>query len=81
MLNGKKTIWVDYRFRIVNGKITFSVEKAYYQNLRLPAWLVEKMIEIVAARQPEKYDRTKPLPTPFGLRNLWTSANAVGEEN
>ena len=81
MLNGKKTIWVDYRFRIVNGKITFSVEKAYHQNLRLPAWLVEKMIEILAARQPEKYDTTKPLPMPFGLRDLWTEGHTVGGKN
>jgi hypothetical protein len=81
VLNGKKTIWVDYRFRIVNGKITFSVEKAYYQNVRLPAWLVEKMIEIVAARQPEKYDTTKPMPLPFGLRNLWTAGHTIGGEN
>lgn len=81
MLNGKKTVWVDYRFRIVDGKLTFSVEKAYYQNMRLPAWLVEKMIEIVAARQPEKYDTTKPLVLPFGLRNLWTSGSRIGGEN
>jgi hypothetical protein len=81
MLNGKKTIWVDYRFRADNAKITFSVEKAYYQNLRLPAWLVEKMIGIVAARQPEKYDTSKPLPLPFGLRKLWTSGNSIGGEN
>jgi hypothetical protein len=81
VLSGKKTIWVDYRFRIDNARITFSVEKAYYQKLRLPGWLVEKMIEIVAARQPEKYDTSKPLPLPFGLRNLWTSGNRLGGEN
>jgi hypothetical protein len=57
------------------------VEKPCYQNLRLPAWLAERMIEIVAAQQPEKYDTRKPLPMPFGLRNLWTSGNAVGGEN
>jgi hypothetical protein len=81
VLNGKKTIWVDYRFRVGDAKISFSVEKAYYQNVRLPAWLVEKMIGIVAARQPEKYDTSKPLPLPFGLRNLWTSGNKIGGEN
>jgi hypothetical protein len=32
------------------------VEKAYYGNLRLPAILVQQMIAIVAARQPEHYD-------------------------
>jgi hypothetical protein len=81
VLNGKKTIWVDYRFHLVNGKILFTVEKAYYQSVRLPAWLVEEMIKIVAVRQPEKYDTSKPLPLPFGLRNLWTAGNAIGGEN
>jgi hypothetical protein len=81
VLNGRKTIWVDYRFRIVNSQITFSVEKAYYQNVRLPAFVVQEMIKIVAARQPEKYDTSKPLPIPFGLRNLWTSDHAIGGEN
>ena len=57
------------------------MEKPCYQNLRLPAWLAERMIGIVAAQQPEKYDTRKPLPMPFGLRNLWTSGNAVGGEN
>jgi len=81
VLNGKKTIWVDYRFQADNAKITFSVEKAYYQAVRLPAFLVEKMIGIVAARQPEKYDTTKPLPLPFGLRRVWTAGHTISGEN
>jgi hypothetical protein len=82
VLNGRKTVWVDYRFQMAGGgKMTFSVEKAYYQNLRLPAWLVQEMIKIVAARQPEKYDTSKPLPLPFGLKNLWTKGNTIGGEN
>jgi hypothetical protein len=81
VLNGKKTIWVDYRFRTDAGKITFSVEKAYYQNVRLPAFVVQEMIKIVAARQPEHYDTSKALPLPFGLRKVWTSGHTVGGEN
>ena len=33
-----------------------SVEKARYDDMALPAFFVERMIQIVAARQPEKYD-------------------------
>lgn len=75
VLKGKKSIWVDYRFQTNNTKVTFSVEKAYYQNVWLPAFFVQKMIQIVAARQPEKYDTSKPLPLPFGLRRVWTTTN------
>jgi hypothetical protein len=82
VLKGRKSIWVDYRFQIANSRVTFSVEKAYYQEVRLPAFFVQKMIQIVAERQPEKYDTSKPLPLPFGLRRVWTTANhQVAGEN
>jgi hypothetical protein len=80
ILSGKKSIWVDYRFQADNWKVTFSVEKAYYQNIRLPAFFVQEMIAIVAKRQPEKYDTSKPLTLPFGLRRVWTNEHdALGE--
>jgi hypothetical protein len=81
VLHGKQTIWVDYRFFTANSKLTFSVEKAYYDSIRLPAFFVEKMIEIVAARQPEHYDTSKPLPLPFSLRNVWTENQTVKGDN
>ena len=81
VLKGKKSIWVDYRFKADRSKVTFSVEKAYYENLRLPAFFVSKVIQIVAARQPEKYDTTKPLPIPFGLKQVWTADHLVQGEN
>ena len=81
VLSGKKSIWVDYRINANDSKISFSVEKAYYQSLRLPAFFVEKMIEIVAARQPEKYDTSKPMPIPFGLRQVWTIDHVIQGQN
>jgi len=80
-LHGKKSIWVDYRFQAANSKASFSVEKAYYNNIRLPAFFVERVIQIVAARQPEHYDTSKPLPLPFGLRQVWTENQIVRGEN
>src|SRR5574340_309589 len=81
VLNGRKAVWVDYRFRAANGAATFSVEKAYFQNIRIPAFAVEKMIEVVAARQPEHYDTSKPVPLPFGLRQVATGNHSVSGEN
>lgn len=80
VLSGKRTIWVDGRFQAKAGLVTFSIEKAYFQKLRLPAILVEKVIQIVAARQPEKYDTRKPIPLPFGLRQVWTEPRLVRGE-
>ena len=76
-LNEKKSTWVDCRFGGANGKLSFAVEKAYFEGIRLPAVLVEKVIGIVAARQPEKFDTSKPVPIPFGLKSLWTEGNVI----
>jgi hypothetical protein len=81
ILRGQQSIWMDYRFAAANSKITFSVEKAYYDKIRLPAFFVERMIEIVAARQPEHYDTSKPLPLPFSLGQVWTENQIVKGNN
>jgi hypothetical protein len=81
VLSGKKSVWVDYRFQTVNGQASFSVEKAYYNDVRIPAFVVQRAIHLVAARQPEKYDTDKPLPLPFGLRKVWTAEHQVSGTN
>jgi hypothetical protein len=81
LLHGEQSIWVDFRFTAADAKIAFSVEKAYYGNIRLPAFFVQKMIQIVAARQPEHYDTSKPVPLPFGLRQISTENGEVKGSN
>lgn len=81
LLTGKKSILVDYRISAHDSKLTFSVEKAAYQDVRVPAFVVEKVIGILAARQPEKYDTGKPMAIPFGLRNVWTSNHGIEGKN
>jgi hypothetical protein len=81
VLSGQKSIWVDVRFQAANGRATFTIEKAYFQNIRLPAIFVSQMIQAVAARQPEHYDTTKPVPLPFGLKKAWTNGHTVFGEN
>ena len=78
VLGGKKAVWVDIRFAVNSSLATFTIEKAYYQSVRIPALVVEKMIQVVAARQPEKYDTSKPVPLPFGLKHAWTGAQKAG---
>ena len=81
VLSGRKSIWVDYRVPAQHGFATFSVEKAYFGSIRLPAIFVQKMIEVIAARQPEHYDTSKPVPLPMGLRKVWTEDKVVSGEN
>jgi hypothetical protein len=81
VLHGRKSVWIDVRIKVQDAQATFSVEKARYNDIWLPAFFVEKMIHIVAARQPEKYDTSKPVPLPFGLRRIWTVEHVAGFEN
>lgn len=81
VLNGKKEVWIDLRVNANGGVGTFSVEKAYFQSIRLPAFLVEKMINVVGSRQRENYDTSKPVPLPFGLRTIAVSDKGMAGEN
>jgi hypothetical protein len=80
-LSGIKTLRVDLRFRQSTDRLVgLSVEKAYYQDLRIPAWLVQEMMSILASRQPEHYD-TDHLTLPMGLRRIWTTGHTIGAMN
>jgi hypothetical protein len=81
VLKGKKTISIDFHIQADNSVLTFTVEKARFEDVPLPAIFVEKVIQLVAARQPEKYDTSHPLPLPFGLRKIWTSEQTFQGHN
>ena len=81
VLTGRKTVWIDIRFHVAGGQLTYTVEKAYFEKIWLPAVVVQKVIAVVAARQPEHYDTTKPLPLPFGLRELRVGDKSMSGAN
>ena len=81
ILNGKRSILIDLRFFVNDAHATFKIEKASYEGIPIPPLIVEKVIQAVAARQPEKYDSLSPLPLPLGMVNMWTKAQlVVGEK-
>lgn len=65
-----KIDWLDSRTNAQNSNVTFIVEKAYYQSIWLPAFFANKKIQTVAARQPEKYDTSRPMAIPSGRGGL-----------
>ncbi|GEM_PF-306368 len=81
MLQGKRSILVDYRFHVQDGKATFTIEKAYYQTTSLPHFLVRQVLQSIAAQQPERLDLDEPVPLPFGLRELRTTQGVVMARN
>jgi hypothetical protein len=77
VLSGRRAIWVDIRFFVNNAHATYKIEKAYYEKIPIPVFAVEKAMQVLAARQPEKYDTTKPVPLPFGMTRLAARAQHV----
>ncbi len=77
VLNGKRAVWIDIRFFVKNAHATYKIEKAYYERIPIPAFALEKAIQAIAARQPEKYDTTKPVPLPFGMKTVWTKPQRI----
>jgi len=79
--SGEKQIRLDLRFVVNNARLTFTVEKAYYQNVRLPAAFIRQIIRLAAAQQPEHLDTNAPIPLPFQLRQLRTGKGILEGEN
>jgi hypothetical protein len=78
VLSGKRALWVDLRFTASGSHATYTVEKAFFDKLPVPTVVVEKVIAVIAARQPEHYDTTKPIPLPLGIDRAWTRPQALG---
>jgi hypothetical protein len=59
--------------------MSYSVEKAFYQNKSLPRFLAEKIIQIIGSRQPEHLGGQE-MAVPFGLRRIQTSEHYIDAE-
>lgn len=81
VLQGKRSLLVDYRFHVQDGKATFTIEKAFYQNTSLPHFLVREVLQSIAAQQPEHLDLDQPVPLPLDLRELYTAEGVVLAQN
>lgn len=81
VLRGRKAIQVDARFRAEGGKFTYQIEKGLFEKIPIPPSLMEKVIEIVASRQPERYDVNRPIPLPPNVQRVWTSQGMMTVEN
>jgi hypothetical protein len=81
VLSGTKSLRVDLQFKQTADKLVgLSVEKAYYQDVRIPALVVQEMMKTLAARQPEHFDLNH-LVLPMGLRRLWTTGHTISAMN
>lgn len=81
MLHGTKNMDLEARFQAERGGITFQVERTAIEGVPLPPTVVQRILEEVAARQPEHYDLTRPVKLPAGVQRVWTRERVVEGEN
>jgi hypothetical protein len=65
-------------FQIADNRLTYKIHSAVAGDEPISNAAFQRIAETVAARQPEQFDLTKPLPIPLGLRRLWTADKVLG---
>jgi hypothetical protein len=81
ILSGRRRVLVDFPLAPADGLVRFRVEKAEFEGIAIPSAVVNEVVRVLAARQPEHYDTTKPVPLPFGLKTFWTQPGRVLGQN
>lgn len=77
LLHGQHPVTLEARFQAERGLLTYTMEKISFEDIPVPPSLAQKVIDTVAARQPEPIDLSKPWPLPNGLQRLWTRPQAL----
>jgi hypothetical protein len=80
ILGPVRQIDFDVLFAVQDSKVTFQFANSNGQADDTIDALMQTLIHIVMLHQPERYDTSQPIPLPFGLRRLWTTAVILGGE-
>jgi len=71
MFSGEQSMTVEGYVRTNSaGKGSFVLEKAYFGSLRIPAFLVNKVIQMVGQRQAPPIDPAQPTALPYGIQKI-----------
>ena len=70
MFSGVHTITAHGKITSGNGQGMFEVDKANFDKLSIPVYMVKEIIAAVGLRQPHPIDLTKSSPLPFDLDRL-----------
>ena len=72
IFNSLKRLQLDVTFTISNSKASFKIDRASVDGKTTDPPAVLEMVQLLASNQPEKFDATRPIPIPFGLKRLQT---------
>lgn len=70
VLSGVQTLEAEGRFVNSGGKVSYQVESARFNNIPVPAWLVNSVIGYLGQKQPPHIDITEPFDWPYGIRDV-----------
>ena len=79
-LTGKKAIWIDFRFSVDKQNMSYTIEKAFYQDKAIPHFVAEKIVQLVGSQQPEHMGGQEML-VPFGLTRIQTGEHYIEAQN
>jgi len=77
-LAGLTRLEVKCRFQATGRQLTYRIQSARARQRSIPVRVVDAIAQAIGGRQPEKFDLTKPVPLPFGLRWIWTDGKVLG---
>lgn len=70
VLSGVQTLEAEGKLTSLAGKGTYQVQRARFNNIPVPAWLVNSVIGFLGKRQPPHIDVTEPFEWPYGVRDV-----------
>jgi len=71
-LSGKQVIGLNFVFAVQDAAVTFQVAEPAGKEPMMGRAL-QTLLHLLALHQPERYDTSKPIPLPYGLRRLSTT--------
>lgn len=68
----------EFSFHVESGLLTFAVKPLASGGIDVPNSVMERIVRCLASIQPERLDISKPIPLPWGMKNLFTRAKLLG---
>ncbi|MDD5542983.1 MAG: hypothetical protein PHX83_07385 [Acidobacteriia bacterium] len=62
VFSGDQAMHTEAKLFFNNNALTYEIQRAQLNNISLPAMLVQKIIEVLARKQTNKIDVSKPIP-------------------
>jgi hypothetical protein len=76
-LQGVQPAKVDLHFQVNGSQVTLACDRFVLSDKTLAAPVAAGILRILGSMQPEKFDTTRPISLPYGLKRLSTSSGTI----